>query len=32
MTTRLYLKKENSLDLDSYIKCPKKNSKYYGST
>jgi hypothetical protein len=28
MTTRLYLKKENSPDLDPYIKCPKINSKY----
>ena len=32
MIIRLYLKKENSLDLDPYIECPKINSRYYGST
>ena len=32
MTTKFYLKKENSLNLDFYIEYPKTNSKYYGST
>jgi len=31
ITIRLYLKKENSLDLDPYIGYPKINSKYYKS-
>jgi len=31
MTTRLYLKKESSLDLDPYTEYPKTNSKCYKS-
>ena len=29
LTIRLYLKKESSLGLDPYIRCPKTNFKYY---
>ena len=32
MTIKLYLKKENSLDLNSYIKYFKINFRCYGST
>ena len=31
MTIKLYLKKENSPDLNPYIEYPEMNFKYYGS-